>query len=104
MSTDGKRPALSLAMRREALVAQCAHQRLAAGSEARALIAPLSPGGLRQHFGSRVRLPLTIAGVVLGMIATRRGRALPMISAGLSLWKLARSVLSGFRRPPPGAG
>jgi hypothetical protein len=77
--------------RRAALIARCAQQRLDAADEVRALVAPVSTGiGLK--------VPLAIAGVVLGMIATRSGRAMPMITAGLSVWKLAKSLLSMLRR------
>jgi hypothetical protein len=95
MSTDTRRSAASLAARREDLIAQCAQQRVGAASGMAALVAPLGKG--QSEFGSQLKLPLTIAGVVLGLIATRPGRALPMITAGLSLWKLARSALSVLR-------
>jgi hypothetical protein len=91
MRTDGAHSTGSLAARRKALIAQCGQQRVDAASAARALLPPVGAGSLK--------VPLTIAGVVLGMIAARPGRALPMITAGLSLWKLARSVLSVLRRP-----
>jgi hypothetical protein len=76
--------------RRTALIAQCAQQRLDAAQEVRTLLTPVSAGlGLK--------LPLTIAGVVLGMIATRSGRAMPMVTAGLGLWNLVRKVLPMLR-------
>jgi hypothetical protein len=78
------------AQHRAALVALCAQQRLDAAHEVRALLAPVSSG-------PGLKVPLTIAGVVLGMIVTRRGRAMPMITAGLTLWKLVRSVLPMLR-------
>ncbi len=80
--------------RRAALIAQCAKQRRDAAQEVRALLAPASSGHL---LGGGLKLPLTIAGVVLGMIATRSGRAMPMLTAGLSLWKLAKNVLPMLR-------
>ena len=77
--------------RRAALIARCARQRIDAADEVRALVAPVSSGiGLK--------VPLAIAGVVLGMIATRSGRAMPMITAGLSVWKLAKNLLPMLRR------
>lgn len=90
-----------LARRREALVAACAQQRVDAEYEIRALMAPVSSGGgitslLR---GRNLKVPLTIAGVVLGMIAARPGRAMPIITAGFSLWKLASNALRLLRRP-----
>lgn len=92
MNNDARR--IAPAVRRAALIAQCAQQRLDAAHEVRALLAPSSDGHL---FGGGLKLPLTIAGVVLGMIATRSGRALPMLTAGLSLWKLVKNVLPMLR-------
>lgn len=77
--------------RRAALVAQCAQQRIDAAGEVRALLAPV------HSTGSSLKLPLTIAGVVLGIIATRSGRAMPLITGGLALWKIVRSVLPMLR-------
>jgi hypothetical protein len=78
--------------RRAALIARCAQQRLDAADEVHALVAPVSTGiGLK--------VPLAIAGVVLGMIATRSGgRAMPLLTAGLSVWKLAKNLLPMLRR------
>ena len=104
MTTDSHGAPLSLAARREALVAQCELQRMNAGNEVGELLAPFrGGGGLGGGFGLGglgVKLPLTIAGVVLGLIVTRAGRAVPMLSAGLSLWRMARTVL-GILRPSP---
>ena len=86
---------LPLAQRRANLIARCAQQRVDAAHEVRALVAPVGEGG---SFGSNLKLPLTIAGVVLGLIATRSVRAMPLITAGLSLWKLVKGVLPA-RRP-----
>ena len=95
-------PPLSLAARRDALIAQCDLQRMNAGNELGELLAPFQRGG--GPFGGLgnigVKLPLTIAGVVLGLIVTRAGRAMPLVSTGLSLWRIARSVL-GLLRPAP---
>lgn len=76
--------------RRASLIAQCAQQRIDAAHEIRTLLAPASPGG-------SLKLPLTIAGVVLGMIATRGGRTMPLLTMGLSLWKLVKNVLPMLR-------
>lgn len=94
MSSSSRRTPAGLAARRAALVAQCAQQRTEAADDVNALVAPLNPGGLRQYLGSNLKIPLTIAGVVLGMVATKPARALPILTAGLSLWKLASTVLS----------
>ncbi len=77
--------------RRAALIARCAQQRVEAAEEVRALVAPVSTG-------TGLKVPLAIAGVVLGMIATRSGRAMPLLTAGLSVWKLAKSLLPMLRR------
>ena len=86
---------ITLAQRRDALLVQCALQRIEAARELTALRAPReSSGG-----GIHLKMPLTIAGVVLGMIATRSGgKALPMLTAGLSLIKVASSLMSLVRR------
>ncbi len=87
-----------LAARRQALVAECALQRIEAGRELMALFEPVhQPGGLRQLLGRDLKVPLTIAGVVLGMVVAKPKRALPMITAGLSLWKFARPLLANLR-------
>jgi hypothetical protein len=77
--------------RRAALIARCAQQRVDAAAEVRALVAPVSSGlGLK--------VPLAIAGIVLGVIATRSGRAMPLLTAGLGIWKLAKNLLPMLRR------
>ncbi len=83
----------TLARRREALIAECAQQRVEAAHAIETMRTPKGDGG------TGFKMPLTIAGVVLGMIATRPGRALPMLTAGLSLFKLAKTVMSLVRRP-----
>lgn len=94
-----------LAARRQALVAECALQRIEAGREIMALFEPVhQPGGLRQFLGGRdLKVPLTIAGVVLGMVVAKPKRAIPMITAGLSLWKFARPLLATLRSGPKDA-
>ena len=92
----------SLAARREALIVECSRQRSEVAHEISNLRAPsvLTGGGIMQYLGSgRLKLPLTIAGVVLGMIATKPSRAMPLLATGLSLFKLVTSVLSVLRKP-----
>jgi hypothetical protein len=87
-----------LAARRHALVAECALQRIEAGREIMALLEPVhQPGGLRQYLGRDLKVPLTIAGVVLGMVVAKPARAIPMITAGFSLWKFARPLMAMIR-------
>lgn len=92
MNSDAKRlPSARIA----ALIAQCARQRVDASSEVRSLFAPAGEG---HSITGRLKLPLTIAGVVLGMIAARSsGGAMPMVTAGLGLWKLVSRVLPMLR-------
>jgi len=85
-------PQVTLAQRREALLVQCAMQRIEAARELTALRSPGGGGGMD------VKTPLTIAGVVLGMIATRAGKVLPMLTAGLTLIKVVGSLRSLLRR------
>ena len=53
--------------------------------------------GLTVALSLALGVPLTIAGVVLGIIATRSGRAMPMLTAGLGLWKMVSRVLPMLR-------
>lgn len=101
MSIDQQKP--TLAARRMALVAECSHQRTTLAHEIGNLHAPTmltGGGGIMHYLGSgNLRIPLTIAGVVLGMIATKPSRAMPLLATGLSLFKLATSVLAMLRKP-----
>ena len=101
MNIDKQKP--TLAARRLALIAECSRQRTEASREISTLRAPnmLSGGGGIMHYLSsgNLKLPLTIAGVVLGMIATKPSRAMPLLATGLSLFKLVTSVLSMLRKP-----
>lgn len=78
-------------VRLAALIARCAQQRLDAAEEVRALVAPV-------RSGIGLKVPLALAGVLLGMIATRAGRAMPIITAGLGVWKLVKNLLPMLRR------
>jgi hypothetical protein len=52
-------------------------------------------GGIAGMAGMRsMKVPLMIAGVVLGMVVVKPSRALPLLATGLSLFKVARSILS----------
>lgn len=83
---------MNISERRAALIAECARQREEAAAEVRALLQPVSSG-------AGLKLPLTIASVVLGMIASRSGgRAMPLVAAGLDLWKMIRKVLRLVRK------
>lgn len=84
--------ARSLAQRRAALIAQCAVQRTQARDQLAALVEPGGAGGLLR-FLPRGKLALGAAGIVLGLLVTKPGRALSLATALLSLWKLVRSAL-----------
>ena len=85
------------ALRREALLAECALQRLSLAAEARNLSMPLTRERLRVSIGPRLKIPLMIAGVVLGVAMTRPRRAMPMLLRAASLLKSARVVLPVLR-------
>ena len=84
---------VSLAQRREALLVECALQRVDAVRELSALRRPTASSS-----GMKFKVPLTIASVVLGMVATRSGKAMPMLTAGISLIKMASGLLGMLRR------
>lgn len=92
----------TLAARREALIAECSQQRTTVAREFSMLRAPsmLTGGGIAQYLSAgKLKVPLTIAGVVLGMIVAKPSRAMPLLATGLSLFKLVTSVLSMLRKP-----
>ena len=86
----------TLTERREALIAECSMQRSGLSHQIAAL-RPTSEGGLGLLGSVNMKVPLMIAGVVLGMAVVKPSRALPLLTTGLSLYKMARSVLSIVR-------
>ncbi|MES2899667.1 MAG: hypothetical protein V4723_08055 [Pseudomonadota bacterium] len=109
--TDNK---LTLAQRREALVAQCAVQRAEASQERSMLFAPTLRGGggllgmlsggslgrvLQSLKGRGFLVPLAVAGIAVGLVAARPARMVSLITTGVSLWKLAQPVLEMLQRP-----
>lgn len=90
---------MPLSVRREMLIAECALQRITVGREIMTLREPIdTPGSVSQLFGGDLKVPLTIAGVVLGMIVAKPRRAMPILTAGLSLWKFAGPLLRLLKR------
>jgi hypothetical protein len=85
----------TLAERREALVQECSIQRTHLSREIAAIRAPsLHGGGIVQTLTSgRMKIPLAIIGLVVGMIASRRSAPMPAMSMGLTVYNLAKSVL-----------
>ena len=96
MSNSGKHSRASLAARRQALVSECALQRITAAREVRTIMAPVH--NLRHKVGGNFAIPVSVLGLVGGLIATRSGRLVPMLTTGLSLWKLGRDALAAWRQ------
>jgi hypothetical protein len=89
------------ALRRQVLLARCAQQRHDCAQHINGLLTPISSaggGGLASFIGGNLKLPLTIAGVVLGMVVAKPARALPLLATGFSLFKMARSGLAMLSR------
>jgi len=86
------------ALRREALITECALQRLSLAAEAKNLLAPLAPRNLRAQLGPRLKIPLMIAGGALGLAVTRPKRAMPLLLSAASAWKSVNTVLPLARR------
>lgn len=97
MSKGGTRP--TLAERKHALIAQCSAQRTHIGREVEVMRAPsvLKGGGIGAMLTGGMRGPLAIAGLVLGVLASRSGKLAPMLATGMSLYKLAQSGLGLLR-------
>jgi hypothetical protein len=88
MSNDPK----ELAARREQLIAHCAEQRTAIARELAVVADAVSPGGIRRYL-TQHKVPLALAGVALGLAMARPKRVLPLLTAGLSAWKMVQRVL-----------
>ena len=86
----------TLAERRAALIAECSMQRSDMSHQIAAMRPP-SEGGLGLLGSVNLKVPLMIAGVVLGMAVVRPSRALPLLTTGLSLYKMAKNVLAIVR-------
>lgn len=82
-----------LAARREVLITQCALQRIMVVTETQQMLEPLQPSGWRRYLGPKMQLPLTIAGVLVGLAVTRPKGIMPLVRSALSLYGIVRSVL-----------
>ncbi|CDG85145.1 hypothetical protein [Janthinobacterium agaricidamnosum] len=91
-------PRLSLAERREALITDCALQRLALSVASRELLMPLQPGNLASRFASRLKIPLLFGGAALGLLAARSGRILPVLSTGTAVLQGINGALPLIQR------
>lgn len=93
---------MTLAQRREALVARCELQRGDARSALSGLMAPVSkPAGMlasvRGHFGGNIAVPLALAGAAIGFIVMRPKKAIPMLTAAAGAWKVVSGLLATVR-------
>lgn len=95
MNNPGKHSPSALAARREMLLEQCALQRVNAANDIREIMAPVNR--LRRHGGSLLT-PLSLAGGVLGIVAHRRGKLVPMLTTALSIWKFGRNAMALLRQ------
>ncbi|HEV7815318.1 MAG TPA: hypothetical protein VGP06_09510 [Janthinobacterium sp.] len=86
-------PKAPLAARREALLKECALQRLALSAEAKNLLMPLAPANLRHAFGARLKVPLMLAGAGLGLMLARPKRVVALLPAAQSVWRNVSKVL-----------
>lgn len=96
MSKPRKNSLPALAARRQALVTECALQRINAAREIREIVAPVHK--VRQKLGGNLAIPLSALGVVAGLIAARKGKLMPMITSGLALIRLGRESLAAWRQ------
>ncbi|MEO7496121.1 MAG: hypothetical protein ABIT83_22835 [Massilia sp.] len=89
---------LSLEQRRQMLVARCDTERHDAAYAVGTLLHPVASSSMLGSLGGiGLKLPLAIAGVVLGMVAIKPRRAMAIVSTGLTLWKVATGVLGALR-------
>lgn len=100
MSNNSMSPSETLALRREALLVQCRMQRVMLAAEVRTLVEPIAPAGWRQNLLPRLKVPLAVAGILVALVATKPGRAMPLVQLGVTLWGIARTVLPLLRRQP----
>ena len=99
---------MTLAQRREALVARCALQRSDARAALSGLMAPVSkPAGIldsvRGRFGGNIAVPLALAGAAIGFIVMRPKKAIPMLTAAAGAWKVVSGLLATVRHARTGS-
>lgn len=88
--SDQRKP---LATRRAELVAECELQRLEVRQEVAGLRAPVSVDGIGAYLATHRKMLLGVAGVALGLVASRPKRLLSLAAAGMSVYKMARGLL-----------
>jgi hypothetical protein len=89
------------AARRAQLIAECSAQRMQIGREMSVIRAPsmLTGGGMLQSLtGGNLKGPLAIAGVLMGLLAAKPGRFMPLVATAVSVFKLAKSGFAMLRR------
>ena len=97
------------AARREHLIAECSAQRMQIGRELSVIRSPnmLTGGGILQSLtGARLlqsltngnlKGPLAIAGVLMGLIAAKPARFMPLVATAVSVFKLAKTGITMLR-------
>jgi hypothetical protein len=88
------------AARRELLIAECSAQRMQIGREISVMRAPsmLTGGGMLQSLtNGNLKGPLAIAGVLMGLIAAKPGRFMPLVAMAVSAFKLAKTGITMLR-------
>ncbi|RJG15771.1 hypothetical protein [Massilia cavernae] len=95
MSKPGKHSPITLAAKRQALLAECALQRINAAHEVSEIMAPIR--NVREKVGGNLAIPMSAAGIVVGILANRRKKLVPMLTTAFSLWKLGKSLMESWR-------
>ena len=97
------------AARRELLIAECSAQRMQIGREISVLRSPnvLTGGGILESLtGGRLlqsltngslKGPLAIAGVLMGLVAAKPGKFMPLVTVAMSVFRLAKSGITMLR-------
>lgn len=90
----------TLAQRRQALVEQCAQQRRQMSNEIAIFRAPsvLSGGSIISTLTTgKFKIALALAGMVMGLVAARSRGAMPLVSTGMSLFRMVKSLVLTIR-------
>lgn len=98
MSNDKVKP--TLAQRKAELIVQCGQQRRHMANEISILRAPstLTGGSFISTLTSgKFKIPLAIATMVMGLVASRSSGAMPLMSTGMSLFRMVKSLVLTIR-------
>lgn len=90
---------LTLEERRVALIAKCELQRTQLGREVSFMRSDKLTGGSLLHTftDGKFKVPLAIAGTVLGLVAASPAGMTPLIKVGMSVFRLAKSAVLMLR-------